>query len=61
MTICVQHSSGWCATYRRKSMEYNDHIKTLCGGITYYCLGIEKRKPTCTECLAILKKRKAKL
>ena len=52
--ICVKHEDGWCATKRRKSLRYADTVPTLCGYYVHFPLGIERREPTCPECLAIL-------
>jgi len=47
----------WCATYKRTT-QYQDSIKTLCGHIILFTGGIERRQPTCKECLEKLKRRR---
>ena len=54
LVICVRHRDGWCATKRKPSMDYSDSIPTKCGHIVVYPWGIEKREPTCPECLEAL-------
>ena len=54
LPICVRHRDGWCAR-KDQIMEYSDNIKTLCGHFILMCWGIERRKPTCDECIKQLK------
>ena len=49
--ICVKHRDGWCATKRKKGLQYVDHIPTICGMVVTLPFGIEKRLPDCPECL----------
>jgi len=48
----------WCMTKSQPSGEarYRDSIKTACGYYVHATGGLERRQPTCPECLAILQK-----
>ncbi len=40
----------WCAT-QRKTTRYSDAVKTSCGFVVSLPWGLERREPTCPECL----------
>ena len=44
---------GWCAT-RKKTTDYQDYIRTLCGQAIHFTGGVAVREPTCPQCRAVL-------
>jgi hypothetical protein len=51
----------WCASYRRKSLEYKDSIKTRCGNYIIFCWGIKRsKKVTCKDCIKAIKRNQPK-
>jgi hypothetical protein len=48
--VCVRHRDGWCATYK-KTTDYADSIKTVCGMVVTLPWGIEVTEPDCPECI----------
>lgn len=58
---CVQSRDGWCATKngKRPDTEANS-VDTLCEYIVVLPFAWCLRKPTCKDCLAILKRKHEK-
>jgi hypothetical protein len=56
----VQGKEGWCVCRTKsRSTLYADQIPTLCGHYIIFPFNISKSvKPTCSECLKILKREK---
>lgn len=52
LPVCVQHRDGWCVRASH-SEEYADNIRTRCGHVVVMAWGIERREPTCEDCLQI--------
>jgi len=52
---CVRHRDGWCACRQnRRYREETVNVPTLCDHFVVLHNGIEKRVPTCPECLKLL-------
>ena len=58
--ICAKHNDGWCATDLDEMPEDNLNTPTVCGMYVWIPLDMRRRRPTCPECLEILKERKTK-
>jgi hypothetical protein len=56
---CVRHRGGWCAT-SRKTPPPDDvaNQRTVCRHYVVLPWGIEWRRPTCPDCIAVLTKSK---
>lgn len=52
---CVRHRDGWCILKNQRNPRYKDHQRTLCQYVVTLPLGIEKRRPTCPDCLKVPK------
>ena len=53
---CVRHRDGWCACEpNRKPKETENNIPTKCDHFVFGPMGIEKREPTCPDCLKVLR------
>lgn len=52
--VCVRHRDGWCAT-RKKTTNYQDHIKTVCGMVVTCPWEIELGDPDCPDCRRIMR------
>jgi hypothetical protein len=49
---CVKHQDGWCLVRGGKKPAANaDQVPTLCEYVVILPGGVEKRDPTCAECL----------
>ena len=62
LPVCVRHRDGWCATRRKRlptDNEVTDAQPTLCKHYVVAPWGYEFRRPTCPECLAILKAKES--
>lgn len=64
---CVRHFGSeakpftyeWCAVKgNRRPNEEDFNVRTLCGFFVILPLGLEKRKPTCPDCLKKLRRYK---
>jgi len=57
--MCVQHSTGWCATKSAKRpTETAENVPTLCGCFVILPFGVDgDRQPDCPDCLAVLAKK----
>ena len=47
----MQRIKGYCAVKNAKNV---DSVETICGMFVLFSSGVERRKPTCTACLAKL-------
>lgn len=56
---CVRHRDGWCAASRqsRKPAEGTNSVPTKCKHFVILPGGIDRRVPTCEECLEVLRER----
>ena len=50
--MCVRHRDGWCELIDQHNTAYRDMMETKCGHIVSLPWGIEKRKPTCLDCIS---------
>lgn len=56
--VCVQHREGWCILKDQRRTAYKDDMRTKCGNVVIYPLGIERRESNCEECLKAYATRK---
>ena len=49
--ICVRHRDGWCIAKNQSSLDYNDNMQTKCGYVIWLPWQIDRRKPTCKDCI----------
>jgi hypothetical protein len=47
----------WCGTHR-KTLRYNDNVRTWCGYVVHLPCGIEDmQSPTCQDCIDALERK----
>ena len=57
---CVKHKDGWCAVKDgKKPDERETSVPVKCDHFVILPLGMERREPTCPECLKLLKSEKS--
>ena len=54
MAALIRAKSRWCATYRRTTMDGDEHVKTRCGYTVSFSGPLQVREPTCEECRRLL-------
>ena len=53
---CIKHQDGWCAAAPGADVDAMS-VETVCGHFVTLPIGVERRRPDCPECRAILQRQ----